>query len=215
MAEFFSDIYHWIEALSPAWAYVVILGIAYGENVVPPIPGDMIVVFGGYLAGASSLNFFLVWMLATLGGALGFMTMYAIGYVLGDAINDPNRFKFLPRPYLEKARVWLLEWGYSVVIANRFLSGTRSVISLSVGMARMNAWRTLFACTLSALAWTGVIGYAGYAVGDNWAVVSEYLRAYGWFILIGTIVFVGYVIYRKRLQKTSRPDYMGEDGAGF
>lgn len=201
MGEFFADIYDWIEALSPVWAYIAILGIAYGENVVPPIPGDMIVVFGGYLAGINSLDFFVVWLLATLGGALGFMTMYAFGYVMGDAIYDPQRFKWLPKKYLEKVRVWLSEWGYTVVLANRFLSGARSVISLSVGIARMDRWRTMIACTISAMVWTGVIGYAGYAVGDNWAIVSDYLRVYGWFILGLTVAVAGYFIYRRRSKK--------------
>ena len=201
MAEFFSDIFTWVEALPPIWAYLVIFGIAYGENVVPPIPGDMIVVFGGYLAGVSPLNFFVVWFLATLGGALGFMTMYALGFMMGDAIYDPNRFKWLPKKYLEKARAWLQEWGYSVVFANRFLSGARSVISLSVGMARMNAWRTVVASTVSALVWTGVIGYAGYAIGENWEVVSVYLRAYGWFILAGSVLLAGYFFFRKRSRR--------------
>ena len=79
MGEIFADIFGWIASLPEVWAYLVIFVIAYGENVVPPIPGDMVVVFGGYLAGLGLLNFFAVWGLSTLGGALGFMSMYAIG----------------------------------------------------------------------------------------------------------------------------------------
>ncbi len=79
MGEFFGDIFTWVESLSPLYAYLVIVGISYGENIVPPVPGDMIIVFGGYLAGASDLNFFVDWLLATLGGVAGFMTMYAFG----------------------------------------------------------------------------------------------------------------------------------------
>ncbi|MEZ4700172.1 MAG: DedA family protein [Rhodothermales bacterium] len=198
MADLFSNVFAWIEALSPVWAYLVILAIAYGENVVPPIPGDMVVVFGGYLAGIGHLNVYSVWALSTLGGALGFMTMYAVGFWVGDAVYDPDRLRWLPKTYLGKVRLWLHRWGYQVVLANRFLSGARSVISLSAGMAHMHRMRTLTYATISAFVWTGVIIWAGYLVGENWEVVSVYLKGYGWFILALTVVAVAYVWYRSR-----------------
>ena len=129
MGEIFGDIFNWVAALPPVWAYAVILGIAFGENVVPPIPGDMVVVFGGYLAGLGELDFFIVWGLSTLGGVLGFMCMYAIGRSMGAALYDPKRFRWLPKKRMVKVREWVEEWGYWVVVANRFLSGARSVMS--------------------------------------------------------------------------------------
>ena len=201
MGEFFGDIFTWVESLSPLYAYLVIVGISYGENVVPPVPGDMIIVFGGYLAGVSDLNFFAVWLLATLGGVAGFMTMYAFGARMGDAIYDPNRFRWLPKDYLARVRIWIGKWGIWVVVANRFLSGARSVISLSVGIAHMNVLTTTLASLVSALVWTGVISYAGYAVGENWEVVSVYLRGYGVFILAGTALVAMVLFARMRVKK--------------
>ena len=45
---------------------------------------------------------------------------------------DPDRYRWLPKQYIFKAQVWMKRWGYGVVAANRFLSGARSVISLTV-----------------------------------------------------------------------------------
>ncbi|MEM8486973.1 MAG: DedA family protein [Bacteroidota bacterium] len=202
MAELFADIFNWVAALPPVWAYVVIFVIAYGENVVPPIPGDMVVVFGGYLAGIGALNFFMVWSLSTLGGALGFMSMYALGHRMGNAVYDPNRFRWLPKKQLEKARVWVAKWGGWVIVANRFLSGARSVISLSVGMAKRNAAQTTLLSSISALVWTGLIIYGGYAVGENWQVVGEYIRVWGVFVLalmaVGALIWFGRKFWLKR-----------------
>lgn len=183
MAEFFSNFFSWMQALSPIWAYVTLFLIAYGENVVPPIPGDLVVVFGGYLAGVGQLNVWLVVLISTVGGALGFMSMYAVGYRLGDAVLDPDRLTWLPQEQVDKAQRWLQRWGYGVVAANRFLSGARSVISLTVGMARMSPARTAGYATLSAALWCSLIIYAGYKVGENWRVVAVYLQAYGRFVL--------------------------------
>lgn len=191
--EWFSNFFSWMEALSPVWAYLVVLVIAYGENVMPPIPGDMVVVFGGYLAGLGNLNLAVVIVLSTIGGALGFMTVYAVGYHLGREVLSSDRFQWLPRDGFEKAQRWIHRYGYGVVAANRFLSGARSVISLAAGIAQMEPWRTAWWCTVSALVWTGLISYAGYAVGENWEIVVVYLRAYGRgiLILLGVLVVGG------------------------
>ncbi|MBX2821891.1 MAG: DedA family protein [Rhodothermaceae bacterium] len=206
MEELFGDIFNWISSLSPIWAYVVIFAIAYGENVVPPIPGDMVIVFGGYLASTTEIDLFVVWGIATVGGALGFMTLYAFGYSMGDAVYSPDRYKWIPKNKMHIAKDWVLRWGYWVVIANRFLSGTRSVISLVVGITQMDAWKTATASTLSAFIWTGLITYAGYAIGENWEVMAEYLRLYGWAILsvtigVGIVLFV--IVMRRRKRRNN------------
>jgi membrane protein DedA with SNARE-associated domain len=209
MLDWFSNFFTWMQALSPVWAYVTLLIVAYGENVAPPIPGDMVVVFGGYLAGLGQLHLGIVVLLSTIGGALGFMTMFALGVRLGEAILDPERYRWLPRDGFEKAQRWIHKYGYGVIAANRFLSGARSVISLTAGMAQMDTGRTLWWCTVSAFVWTGLISYAGYAVGDNWTLVVEYLRAYGRVILTLLLVLLVVLVgrwYWKRRQKN------GEEG---
>lgn len=201
MAEFFADIFSWMEALPPVLAYGIIFLIAYGENVVPPIPGDMVIVYGGYLAGIGQLNFFAVWGLSILGGVLGFMSMYAIGRRVGSAVYDPDRLKWLPKHHLEKSRAWVSRWGYGVVAANRFLSGARSVISLTVGMAKKNAFNTMLFSAISALLWTGLIIYGGYAIGENWQVVGEYIKTWGVVIISIMVVAAIYWMGRSYVSK--------------
>ena len=179
MSDFLNSIVEWMEAIPAVWAYAVIFLIAYGENVIPPIPGDMIVVFGGYLVGIGKLSFAVVLVLSVLGGALGFMTMYAVGRRLGDAVFEEDRLRWLPKEQIRKAQAWLGRWGYGVVAANRFLSGVRSVIALSVGMAHMPARVAALLSTVSATLWCALTIFAGYALGENWRVVADYLARYG------------------------------------
>lgn len=203
----------WMLAMRPVWAYVLVLAVAYGENVVPPIPGDLIVVFGGYLAGVGKLHLGMVILLSSLGGAFGFMTMYAVGYRIGDAVFDPHRLRWLPKRRIGQARDWIKRYGYGVVAANRFLSGARSVISLTVGMAHMNGWRTALFASVSALIWCSIISYAGYALGENWRVVGAYLQRYGTVILVllgVLIIFQGVRLYRKRKRNSGVDGRKGE-----
>lgn len=199
----FANFFSWMESLPPGWAYVTLFVIAYGENVVPPIPGDMVVVFGGYLAGVGQLDLFAVILLSTIGGAAGFMSMYAVGWKMGDAAMDPDRLRWIPSDGFEKAQRWMQRYGFGVVAANRFLSGARSVISLTVGMAKMNPWTTLLWSTFSAAIWTGLIAYGGYAVGENWEIVVEWVRAYGrW--MGSLLVIAALAWFARRWWKTRR-----------
>jgi len=184
MFDWFSDFFVWMRDLSPVWAYLTLLVVAYGENVVPPIPGDVVVVFGGYLAGLGHLHLGIVVLLSTVGGALGFMTVFALGYRLGSVVLDAERYSWLPRDGVEKVSRWIHRYGFGVVAANRFLSGARSVISLTTGLVQMEPWRTAWWCTVSAFLWTGLISYAGYTVGDNWRLVVDYLETYGRIVLV-------------------------------
>lgn len=169
----------WMIALPAVWAYSLLFLIAWGENVVPAIPGDLLIVFCGYLAGTGQLGLGPVILIATVGGAVGFMTMFALGHRMGGAILDPQRFRWLPKKLILRTQKWLKRWGFWIVAVNRFLSGARSVIAITVGMARMDTAKTTLVSAFGAFVWTALITYAGYTVGDNWQVVGVYLRQYG------------------------------------
>jgi membrane protein DedA with SNARE-associated domain len=204
MGESLIELVAWMSNLPTGWAYALILVIAYVENVLPPIPGDMLVVFGGYLAGIGRLNLGFVVVLATLGGTAGFMSMYLIGSRLGSAILDERRFRWLPRRRVLAARTLLARWGYRLVAANRFLSGLRSVISMSVGMAHKPAGPTAAFAAASALVWTTLLAVAGYYLGENWESVGEYLRQYGVVIVGLMVLFV--IVQLARYLAARKPD---------
>lgn len=216
MGDFFVEVFDWIQTLSPAAVYVAILVIAYGENVLPPVPGDMVVVLGGYLAGAGALSFTAVVLLATIGGALGFMTMYAFGHLIGGAVMDPDRLKWIPKRRVRRAQQWLRRWGYGVIAANRFLSGLRSVISLTVGMAHMNVWKTTLWSTVSSLVWTCLIAFLGYKVGESWETVSVWIRQYGQVIGVALVIFIviQLIRYRSNVRRDQAVRDAGEESAG-
>lgn len=123
--------------------------------------------------------------------------MFLIGNRLGEAVMDPRRYRWLPKDQIMVGRRWLQRWGFGLIVANRFLSGTRSVISMVAGMAHMKTRGVIISATISALVWTSLIAWGGYILGDNWEVVGEYLAAYGKIMLwlVGGFV-LAYVAWR-------------------
>jgi len=207
--DIFGNFYDWLAALHPLLIYTTIFVIAFGENVLPPIPGDLVVVFGGYLAGQSILSFWPVLALSIIGGTLGFMVVFWMGRHMGGAFEDPDRFKWLPKRYMKKAGEWIASWGYLIIVANRFLSGTRSIISVSAGMSDMKYTPTFIASAISSVLWCGLLVYLGYKLGEEWELVGGYLKTYGQGVMWFTILVIGFYLF-KWYFRTKGPD---EEGA--
>ncbi len=173
--EFLQNFSDWFQTLPPVGIYATLFFVAYVENLVPPFPGDVNVVIGGYLVGLGLIGFVPAVLVVSVGSALGFMTMYAIGKVLGDAVEDPNRLRWIPKAPMQTVKKWLQRWGYGVVAVNRFLSGTRAVITLLSGASDLKPIRTAVLAFLSSVAWYTLLIYAGYTVGANWEDVLPIL----------------------------------------
>lgn len=176
-----NDLVRTMSEMSPMWMYGALVAITYLENVFPPVPGDMVVVFGGYMAGLGELGFVQVVVAGTLGGTAGFMTAYGIGFWMGDGVL--RRLYWVPAERVRTARRWLERYGYGLVTVNRFLSVLRAAISVTVGMARLPADRVAFFATVGGVLWCSLLVYLGYVVGENWRVVGLYLSRYGWVVL--------------------------------
>lgn len=167
-----------LAGLNPGWIYLAVAGIAYIENIFPPFPSDVIVVFAGSLAGLGTVDFTTALLLATTGSTLGFLTMYKIGDWFGDHILGTGKLRFIPRESVHKVEGWFRKYGYLVVIANRFLAGTRAVVSFFAGMSELSLPLSVLLSFISALIWNFILLSTGRAVGENWRQIGGYLETY-------------------------------------
>ena len=192
------------QQISPLTAYVLLFVSAFVENVFPPIPGDTVTLIGAYLVTSGKLSFTGVYLSTSLGSVLGFFAMYMIGLKLGRKFLDSKigRKVFTEAQY-EKTEKWFSKYGYGIIAANRFLSGTRSVISIFAGSFHLNWVYVLTLATLSALLWNGLLIYIIYVVGLNWDVITALISQYNKIVIAITIIIIAYFVVRKiRRKKT-------------
>jgi membrane protein DedA with SNARE-associated domain len=185
---------------APLWAvYLIFFLIAYTENVVPPIPGDVLVAFAGYLAAEGVLRFDLLLIGSTVASVAGFMSMHAIGSRWGDGINEKKEFhwmfKYISFTYADRARRWMNRWGIRVILANRFLAGTRSVIALMSGISHVPVRTAVWSSAVSAVLWNALLLGAGWVIRENWEQIGLVLNRYGQAVLIGLGLVVAYKIW--------------------
>ncbi len=205
------EIVEWIETLPVVMVYAAFFAIAYLENIIPPIPGDILIVFGGYLAADGHIDFTSVLVLTTVASVFGFMSMYYVGYRWGDGIKEKRSrfwiFRYLDYKYMTKAQSWMNRWGQGVILANRFLAGTRSIISLISGISQTNVRYTMGSSFLSSLLWNFILLGSGWFIKENWELIGTYLSYYSWIIMSAIAVFVyfrvrAYFRFKKTVKST-------------
>lgn len=186
-----------IKLLDPFWVYMALISIAYIENIFPPFPSDVLVVAAGSLIVLGKVHFILALLLVSVGSTLGFMTMYQIGKWIDITIVEQGKIKFISIDQIHTVEQWFRRYGYGVVIANRFLAGTRAVVSFFAGMANLPYTPTIILSFLSSMLWNIILLYAGYKLGSHWRDILDYLETYG---TVVTIIVVGscvaYVLYQ-------------------
>lgn len=185
-----------ISELTPFWIYVSLFAFAYIENVFPPSPSDLVVVIGGSLVGTGTLSFIPTLIITTIGSVLGFMTLFFIGWMLDKKVIKSGKLKFISVEAVLKVETWFKKYGYWVIAINRFLPGTRSVVSFFAGMSRLDIKKTVLLSTLSAFIWNFLIIYLGMLFGENVEVVDRYLETYSNIVIAVTAIVVIFFVVR-------------------
>lgn len=174
------------------WVLGFALFITMLENIFPPSPSDSVLVFMGSLVGIGTIGFLPLLVFATIGSVLGFIIMFLLGSKFGERIVDSNKLAFINQKSMQKPEEWFRKYGYYLIIANRFLSGTRAVISFFAGLSDLDLKKTVILSTGSALVWNSILIYLGYVFGNNYEEILNYLGLYGKIIfpIIGLVIVI-------------------------
>ncbi len=197
----FESILTEISSFSPIWIYITLFLFAFIENVFPPSPSDLVVVVGGTLIATGAIHFIPTLILTSVGTVAGFMVLFYIGSSVDKKVIHAGKFKFIRVDAIDKVEIWFKKYGYGIILANRFMPGTRAVISFFAGLSHLDVKRTIILSTISAFAWNALILYLGYIFGDNVKLVDQYLTTYTNIVIGITAVVALFFIIRSYLRK--------------
>jgi membrane protein DedA with SNARE-associated domain len=197
----FEDILNQISTFPPLWIYITLFFFAFIENVFPPSPSDLVVLIGGTLISTGVIHFIPTLILTTVGSLIGFMVLFYIGSAIDKKVIHSGKLKFIPIDAVDKVEAWFNKYGYWVILANRFLPGTRSVISFFSGLSHLKVEKTILLATISAFAWNAIILFLGIAFGDHVKVIDNYISNYSNIVIAVTVVIVLFFIIRNIIQK--------------
>ena len=171
------------------------------ENIFPPIPSEVILVFGGFMTTYTSLNIPIMILAATLGSLLGAIVLYYIGKIfnkerlkriISGKIGKVLRLKASD---IEKADKWFDTKGNKTVFFCRFIPIVRSLISIPAGMSEMPMQKFLLYTISGSLIWNTVLIIVGSIVGDKWETIVGYLDNFSHIILIILVIIFVVALY--------------------
>ena len=195
------EILVYISTLETTWIYFILFFFSFIENVFPPSPSDVVVVIGASLIVSTSIGFIPVLFITSIGSALGFIVMYYVGYFLSEKVLRTGKLKFVSQDALHKTDDWFSRFGYWIILGNRFMPGTRSVISFFSGVHELHVFKTFLFALISAFLWNILIIYLGMTLGNNVELIDYYLTNYsnvGFGLTILVIIFFVIKYYLKK-----------------
>ncbi len=189
------EIIHFATSINPMWLYLLVFVVAFIENIFPPFPSDVIVAFAGSISALGPISLPVVVLLAVGGSTSGFIVMYLVGKFAGNKILEKGKIKFISLDGVHKLENWFRRYGLWLIVANRFLAGTRAIISFFAGMSELNLMKIAILSAVSALVWNIILVMLGYAVGHNLYLISDYISTYNKIVItIIGVVFIFFII---------------------
>jgi membrane protein DedA with SNARE-associated domain len=162
------------------WGYLGIFLLMVLENVIPPVPSEVIMSLGGIAAGQGKMNFALLVLVGTLGCILGNLFWYEIGRRFGYERLKPlvdrwGRWLTMDWQDVEKLRAFFDRWGGATVFIFRFMPIGRTVISIPAGLLHMPRGRFILYTAAGSAVWNTMLVGVGYWLGANFETIEEWI----------------------------------------
>jgi membrane protein DedA with SNARE-associated domain len=157
---------------NPLLGYGLIAMAMLLENLIPPIPSELIMPLGGVLVQEGRLNFLPVVLAGLLGTVLGAWFWYWVGRLLradrlAAWLGSRGRLLGLGPKSLAVSQAWFGRHGAAVVFWGRLLPAIRTLVSVPAGMESMPQGPFLLWTTAGSLIWVLVLTLVGMVLGSR------------------------------------------------
>ena len=171
------------------------------ENVVPPVPSEVILPLAGFRARTGALNVWLAWPAATAGSVLGAIVLYGLGAWLGydrlHALAGKRWFFLTSQKDLDRGQRIFGRHGGKVVLLGRCVPVIRSLVSIPAGIVRMPLPRFLLLTAIGSGVWNALFIGLGWYLGDHWDRVQTWLGPVTYVVLGLALVGLVWLAVRK------------------
>jgi len=145
--------------VNQAWAPPIVMLLAFGESLAfisLLLPAWAALVGIGALISAGQINFWPIWVAASIGAALGDWLSYWIGRKLEHTAQNVWPLSRHPE-LIPKGEAFMKKWGIAGIFIGRFFGPLRAAVPLVAGMLDMPALAFQLANVTSAFLWAWVL----------------------------------------------------------
>jgi membrane protein DedA with SNARE-associated domain len=170
------------------------------ENLFPPIPSEIVLPLGGYLASQGRISLAGALIASTLGSLLGAAMLYELAAWAGkDRLRRiVHAIPLLDWDDVDRADDWFEEHGTAVTFFGRFVPGVRSLVSIPAGTSSMSRPTFWIYTALGSAIWNTIVVMAGYWLGSSWESVGKYSDWLNWGVLAVVVLIVAKGVWSRR-----------------
>jgi membrane protein DedA with SNARE-associated domain len=190
--------FDWIAGVIERLGYWGIAGLTILENIVLPLPSEVIVPMAGFVSSRGELNFWLVVAAASAGAIVGTTGWYVVARSIGNRrlrawVDAHGHWVTLSCDDIDTAQSWFDKYGVWAVFVGRLVPGVRALVSIPAGFAGMPFGPFLLYTSIGTIIWTVSLAWAGTMLESNFDVIGHYVeRATN----VGLIAFAAYLAWR-------------------
>lgn len=195
------SILDWLLTLPPSTLLPAMALLAAAENIFPPIPADVLIAFGAFIAARADASPIPAFLTILSGNVAGAMIMYAVGRRYGASYTE-ERFHLKHKETADESLYRLYQrYGLFALAIGRFIPGVRAIVAPFAGALRAPVLGTLAAITLASASWYGLVTWAAFRAGSNWEGLVKTVGRMGTLTAIVAVVLIagiGVAWYRHR-----------------
>lgn len=155
------------------------------------ISEDLTCIGAGLLAARGLIGFWPATTACLIGIFVGDMALYMAGRLFGRRAVEKAPFRWLLNERdLQKSAQWFKVKGPAIIIATRFLPGSRLPTYFSAGVLKANFWMFAFYFLLAAIVWTPMLVGISQLLGNELLRYFSLYQDYALWVFLGAIVFL-------------------------
>ncbi len=182
------------------------------ENIIPPIPSEIIMPLAGFTVTQGKMNFILVIISGTIGSVLGATPWYFWGQYWGlkrtqQIAERYGKWLTLSGKDVIEAKQWFDRRGFIATTIGRIVPGIRTYISIPAGISKMPLLPFLIYSAMGTVFWVSLLTGAGYIFGSNYKQVGEYLKPLSTMVLILILITAIYWLVKRIIISSRNKNY--------
>ena len=187
----------WLASLPPAALYLILAAVAATENFVPPIPADLIVAFGSFLAARADRSPIPTIVAVVIGNVGGALAMFALGRRFGAEWIRRHLSRVMGESAEQRVQHWYNRFGMPALFLSRFLPGVRAVVPPLAGAMRVPPAGAIAAIAIASTIWYTTLALIAYRLGTQWERIVGAIKDFQTVaaIVAGVIVALGLVVW--------------------